>query len=130
MAEIKRVPKIPLPDAAVDFVVLFETIEHHDEHERMLAEIKRVPKIPLPDAAVDFVVLFETIERHDEHERMLAEIKRVLKPDSMVIVSSPDMAIYTDKPDYHNPFHVKELYGTNSRYTAAISRMLLASAKR
>ncbi len=67
-------------------------------------------KIPLPDATVDLVVSFETIEHHDEHEQMLAEIKRVLKPDGMVIISSPDKAIYTDKPDYHNPFHVKELY--------------------
>jgi hypothetical protein len=67
-------------------------------------------KIPLPDGTIDLVVSFETIEHHDEHEQMLAEIKRVLKPDGMVIISSPDKAIYTDKPDYHNPFHVKELY--------------------
>ena len=67
-------------------------------------------KIPLADASVDLVVSFETIEHHDEHEQMLAEIKRVLKPAGLVIISSPDKAIYTDKPDYHNPFHVKELY--------------------
>jgi glycosyltransferase involved in cell wall biosynthesis/SAM-dependent methyltransferase len=67
-------------------------------------------KIPLPDSTVDLVVSFETIEHHDEHELMLSEIKRVLKPDGIVIVSSPDKAIYTEKPDYHNPFHVKELY--------------------
>jgi 2-polyprenyl-3-methyl-5-hydroxy-6-metoxy-1,4-benzoquinol methylase len=62
------------------------------------------------DGTVDLVVSFETIEHHDEHEQMLAEIKRVLKPNGMVIVSSPDKAIYTDKPDYHNRFHIKELY--------------------
>jgi len=67
-------------------------------------------KIPLMDGTVDLVVSYETIEHHDEHEQMLAEIKRVLKPNGMVIVSSPDKAIYTDKPDYHNRFHVKELY--------------------
>lgn len=33
---------LPLPDASVDMVVSFETIEHHDQHEVMLAEIKRV----------------------------------------------------------------------------------------
>ncbi|WP_051888749.1 glycosyltransferase [Caballeronia sordidicola] len=33
---------IPLPDASVDVVVSFETIEHHDQHEKMFAEIKRV----------------------------------------------------------------------------------------
>jgi len=67
-------------------------------------------KIPLLDGTVDLVVSFETIEHHDEHEQMLAEIKRFSKPNGMVIVSSPDKAIYTDKPDYHNRFHVKELY--------------------
>lgn len=33
---------LPLADASVDLVVSFETIEHHDQHEAMLAEIKRV----------------------------------------------------------------------------------------
>ena len=33
---------IPLPDASVDVVVSFETIEHHDQHEKMMQEIKRV----------------------------------------------------------------------------------------
>lgn len=33
---------ISLPDASVDMVVSFETIEHHDQHEQMMQEIKRV----------------------------------------------------------------------------------------
>jgi ubiquinone/menaquinone biosynthesis C-methylase UbiE/uncharacterized coiled-coil protein SlyX len=33
---------IPLPDASVDLVVSFETIEHHDQHIKMMQEIKRV----------------------------------------------------------------------------------------
>ena len=36
--------QIPLKDGAVDLVISFETIEHHDQHEQMLAEIKRVLK--------------------------------------------------------------------------------------
>ncbi len=35
---------IPLADNAVDVVVSFETIEHHDQHGKMLSEIKRVLK--------------------------------------------------------------------------------------
>jgi O-antigen biosynthesis protein len=34
--------KIPLKTASVDLVVSFETIEHDDQHEKMLSEIKRV----------------------------------------------------------------------------------------
>lgn len=33
---------LPLADDSVDVVVSFETIEHHDQHEQMLAEIRRV----------------------------------------------------------------------------------------
>jgi O-antigen biosynthesis protein len=33
---------IALPDACVDLVVSFKTIEHHDQHEKMMQEIKRV----------------------------------------------------------------------------------------
>lgn len=33
---------IPLPDGSVDAAVSFETIEHHDEHEKMMLEIRRV----------------------------------------------------------------------------------------
>ncbi|HEY4324112.1 MAG TPA: class I SAM-dependent methyltransferase [Mucilaginibacter sp.] len=35
---------IPLAENSVDVVVSFETIEHHDEHARMMEEIKRVLK--------------------------------------------------------------------------------------
>ncbi len=33
---------IPVPDASVDVVVSFETIEHHNQHQEMMAEIVRV----------------------------------------------------------------------------------------
>jgi O-antigen biosynthesis protein len=33
---------IPIPDASIDLVVSFETLEHHDQHEMMMQEIKRV----------------------------------------------------------------------------------------
>jgi ubiquinone/menaquinone biosynthesis C-methylase UbiE len=66
--------------------------------------------IPLPDRSVDVVVSFETIEHHAEHERMLREIRRVLRPEGLLLISSPDKAEYSDRPRYRNPFHVKELY--------------------
>jgi len=66
--------------------------------------------IPLADASVDVVVSFETIEHHAEHEAMMAEIKRVLRPDGFLIISCPDKYEYSDKPNYQNEYHVKELY--------------------
>ncbi len=67
-------------------------------------------KIPLADDSVDLVVSFETIEHHDEHELMMTEIKRVLKRDGTLIISTPDKAIYSDKRNFKNSFHIKELY--------------------
>lgn len=67
-------------------------------------------QIPVESSSIDVVVSFETIEHHDKHDEMLAEIKRVLKPDGLLIISSPDKLTYSDKRNYNNPYHVKELY--------------------
>lgn len=66
--------------------------------------------IPLPDASVEVVVSFETIEHHEQHAEMFAEISRVLRPDGVLLMSSPDKQWYTDETGYQNPYHVKELY--------------------
>ena len=66
--------------------------------------------IPLADTSVDVVVSFETIEHHDRHEEMLSEIKRILKPDGVLIISSPEKYECSVKTGYNNPYHVKELY--------------------
>lgn len=65
--------------------------------------------IPLPDDSVDVVVSFETIEHHDRHAEMLREIRRVLRPDGLLVISSPNRPVYSEKGGYHNEFHVKEL---------------------
>lgn len=66
--------------------------------------------IPLEDASIDIAVSFETIEHHDKHEEMMLEIKRVLKPDGILIISSPNKFVHQDKNKNANPFHIKELY--------------------
>lgn len=66
--------------------------------------------IPLPDNSVDLVVSFETLEHHDKHREMLSEVKRVLRPQGLLIMSTPDKRTYSDLPAYSNPYHTKELY--------------------
>lgn len=66
--------------------------------------------IPLAASSVDVVVSFETIEHHSRHQEMLTEIKRVLRPDGLLIISSPDKLQYSDVLHANNPYHVKELY--------------------
>jgi ubiquinone/menaquinone biosynthesis C-methylase UbiE len=69
-----------------------------------------ITSIPLPEDSFDVVVSFETLEHLAEHDQMLCEIRRVLRPGGLLVISSPDKEYYTDVPQYHNPFHVKELY--------------------
>ena len=66
--------------------------------------------IPYESASFDVVVSFETIEHHNKHHEMLKELKRVLKPDGILIISTPDKHIYTDLKGTINKFHIQELY--------------------
>jgi ubiquinone/menaquinone biosynthesis C-methylase UbiE len=66
--------------------------------------------IPLDDASVDVAVSFETIEHITEQSQFLDEVLRVLKPEGVLLLSCPNKLEYTDKRDYVNEFHVKELY--------------------
>ena len=73
------------------------------------SRLARRLRIPLTNAAVDVVISFETIEHFAEHDAFLREIKRVLKPDGVLLMSSPDRDVYSKGEPTQNPFHVKEL---------------------
>src|SRR5439155_25446133 len=66
-------------------------------------------RLPLADRSVDVVVSFETIEHITAQEEFLGEIRRVLRPDGVLVMSSPDRAVYSGPGTEPNPFHVKEL---------------------
>lgn len=90
-----------------------ETIRHAQD---TYAGLKRLQfkqgdaaQIPLEDGSVDVVVSFETIEHHDRHQEMIDEIHRVLRPDGLLVMSSPNRVVYSEQAGYHNEFHVKEL---------------------
>ncbi len=90
-----------------------ETIEHASakyRRDNLEFRIGSCAEIPLGDDSLDLVVTFETIEHHDQHEAMMAEIKRVLRPNGVLIISSPDKYEYSVAPNYGNPFHVREPY--------------------
>ncbi len=67
-------------------------------------------RIPVEDAQFDAVVSFETIEHLAEQAEMLREFRRVLTPSGVLIISSPDKAIYSDAVGHQNEYHVRELY--------------------
>ena len=66
-------------------------------------------KLPIEDQSVDVVVSFETIEHFADQTDFVVEVDRVLKPDGIVIMSSPNREIYSEAQNYQNPFHVHEM---------------------
>jgi len=91
-----------------------EAVSHANQRYGQQARLDfveaNVCDLPFPDDHFDRVVSFETLEHLHPQEAMLAEFRRVLKPDGVLIISSPDKAIYTDKHGSDNVFHVRELY--------------------
>jgi 2-polyprenyl-3-methyl-5-hydroxy-6-metoxy-1,4-benzoquinol methylase/GT2 family glycosyltransferase len=65
--------------------------------------------IPVADASVDVVVSFETLEHVADQHRFFREIKRVLRPEGMLVISTPNTDVYKEILTEPNPFHVKEL---------------------
>ena len=72
-------------------------------------ETGSVTAMPFADASFDCVVSFETLEHLAEQEAMLAEMRRVLRPHGVLIISTPNRVEYSDKRNFHNEYHVKEL---------------------
>jgi GT2 family glycosyltransferase/protein-L-isoaspartate O-methyltransferase len=75
-----------------------------------------IEDLPFAARSFDVVVCFETIEHVDDGGRALAEFKRVLRPDGVLIISSPNRGV--SPPG--NPHHVHE-------YTAAELRAALSA---
>lgn len=88
-------------------------VEHAVQRYRGIANLRfhccSVTALPLEAASVDLIVSFETVEHLAEQEAMLREFRRVLKPDGMLLISSPNRPVYSDEKDYRNEYHVREL---------------------
>ena len=100
----KTVVGVDISDLAVSHA------QHKYSKANVTFKVGSCTAIPLLDASVDVVVSFETLEHFTDHELFLREVKRILRPDGLLIISSPDKRNYSDMPNYRNPFHLRELY--------------------
>jgi GT2 family glycosyltransferase/SAM-dependent methyltransferase/glycosyltransferase involved in cell wall biosynthesis len=65
--------------------------------------------IPFETGSFDVVTSFELIEHLPRATDYLAEVRRVLKPDGVLIVSTPNHTVYSEhRGGEPNPFHVQE----------------------
>lgn len=70
-----------------------------------------VTALPFSEAAFDVAVAFELIEHLHTPQLLLGELARVIKPEGVVLISTPNRRTYRDaRPGYVNPFHVREYY--------------------
>ena len=60
----------------------------------------QVERLPIRDAAFDTVVSMETIEHLTEPLDLLREVHRVLRPEGILLISTPNALISSG----HNPY--------------------------
>ncbi len=77
--------------------------------ERVSFTVGDYAAISLSDASVDVVVSFETLEHVADLEKFFCEIKRILRPDGLVVISTPKAKVYKDLGKRQKPSQVKEL---------------------
>lgn len=65
---------------------------------------------------------WETIEHIDEGDRALTEFKRVLRPDGILLVSSPNPGVYPPGSDFHIHEYTPQELRRRSRLTSPTSR--------
>src|SRR2546426_992749 len=77
----------------------------YGDEGRIEFEVADVTALPFGEATFDLVTCFETIEHVAEQQRVVAELARVLRPDGVLLISSPNRDVYPPG----NPHHVREL---------------------
>ena len=65
-------------------------------------------KLPFSDGELDLVVAFEILEHLKDGEGFIEELRRVLRPDGLLILSTPNRLYYTKDRGEVNPFHLRE----------------------
>lgn len=77
---------------------------------RLQFEAADICDLPYDDGRFDVITCFETIEHVKEHDQVMRELKRVLKPNGILIISTPDLkSTHHHAGNGQNPFHLKEL---------------------
>lgn len=101
-----------------------ETVAHARHRYRtrpnLCFECADATALELPPGSFDLAASFETLEHVEAQDALLAGLARALTDDGILLISSPDKAIYSDATDFRNEFHVRELY--RSEFESLLSK--------
>ncbi len=89
--------------------------------EGVVAQVADVRSLPFADDSFDLVVCFEVIEHVEEQDGVLDQLERVLRPDGLLVISSPNRAHYVPgNPHHHHEYLPSELRAALSRRFPAV----------
>lgn len=93
----------------LDPAAVAESKARYGDHAKEIVE-GDIQQLPLADDSFDVVVSFETIEHVDDPAGALAQLRRVLRPDGLLIISSPNPEVYLGGNEHHiHEFRPEEL---------------------
>jgi SAM-dependent methyltransferase len=91
---------------AVDLSEAVIEVARNDAPEGVVCEVGDLRSLSYPDDSFDLVVCFEVIEHVEEQDRVLDELARVLRPDGLLLISSPNRGHYVPGNPHHRHEYV------------------------
>jgi 2-polyprenyl-3-methyl-5-hydroxy-6-metoxy-1,4-benzoquinol methylase len=86
---------------AVDLSEAVIEVARQEVPDGVVCEVADVRSLPYPDDCFDVAVCFEVIEHVDEQDRVLDQLARVLRPDGLLLISSPNRDRYVPGNPHH-----------------------------
>jgi SAM-dependent methyltransferase len=71
-------------------------------------EVADVRSLPYAPDSFDMIVCFEVIEHVDEQDQVLDQLARVLRPDGLLLISSPNRSRYVPGNPHHRHEYIPE----------------------
>jgi ubiquinone/menaquinone biosynthesis C-methylase UbiE len=65
-------------------------------------------KLDFRDNTFDAIISFETLEHIPDYKKVISEFHRVLKPDGLLILSTPNRDVSSPDGIIRNPYHTQE----------------------
>jgi 2-polyprenyl-3-methyl-5-hydroxy-6-metoxy-1,4-benzoquinol methylase len=91
---------------AVDLAEAVIEVARNEVPEGVICEVADLRSLTYPDESFDLVVCFEVIEHVEEQDRVLDQLARVLRPDGLLLISSPNRGHYVPGNPHHKHEYV------------------------